>query len=121
MLNYPLSGNTRVISQDALEHFRESLSTRKNDPYSVLLKRNKLPMSLLDDAARSGQGKVRRFIYSNCFSGLSIYHERIETAHRRDRAILRYVWTEGPAEEAQARCWQLRRDGEGERRGGEWS
>ncbi|KAG8883227.1 GTPase required for pre-60S ribosomal subunit nuclear export and maturation [Tulasnella sp. 332] len=43
-------GNTRVISQDALEHFRTSLISRKEDPYSVLLKRNKLPMSLLDDS-----------------------------------------------------------------------
>ncbi|KAF8327933.1 NUC091 domain-containing protein [Cantharellus anzutake] len=50
-------GNTRVISQTALEHFRESLTARKNDPYSVLLKRNKLPMSLLDDAEKSHAGK----------------------------------------------------------------
>ncbi|KAJ7229196.1 NUC091 domain-containing protein [Mycena pura] len=44
-------GNTRVISQTALDHFRTSLSTRMDDPYSVLLRRNKLPMALLDDAA----------------------------------------------------------------------
>lgn len=44
-------GNTRVISQTALDHFRTSLSDRKDDPYSVLLRRNKLPMALLDDAA----------------------------------------------------------------------
>ncbi|KAG9042701.1 GTPase required for pre-60S ribosomal subunit nuclear export and maturation [Tulasnella sp. UAMH 9824] len=43
-------GNTRVISQDALEHFRNAMSERKDDPYSVLLRRNKLPMSLLDDS-----------------------------------------------------------------------
>ncbi|KAG6841731.1 hypothetical protein C0991_007617 [Blastosporella zonata] len=43
-------GNTRVISQTALDHFRTSLAERKNDPYSVLLRRNKLPMALLDDA-----------------------------------------------------------------------
>ncbi|KAJ7019641.1 NUC091 domain-containing protein [Mycena alexandri] len=44
-------GNTRVISQTALDHFRTSLLTKKDDPYSVLLRRNKLPMALLDDAA----------------------------------------------------------------------
>ncbi|CAK5268760.1 unnamed protein product [Mycena citricolor] len=44
-------GNTRVISQTALDHFRTSLATKKDDPYSVLLRRNKLPMALLDDAA----------------------------------------------------------------------
>ncbi|KAF8492829.1 NGP1NT-domain-containing protein [Russula emetica] len=44
-------GNTRVISQTALDHFRTSLQTKQHDPYSVLLRRNKLPMQLLDDAA----------------------------------------------------------------------
>ncbi|KAH3671455.1 hypothetical protein WICMUC_004587 [Wickerhamomyces mucosus] len=42
-------GNTRVISQDALTHFREALGERKTDSYQVLLRRNKLPMSLLDE------------------------------------------------------------------------
>lgn len=42
-------GNTRVISQDALTHFREALGDRKSDSYQVLLRRNKLPMSLLDE------------------------------------------------------------------------
>ncbi|KAG8914048.1 GTPase required for pre-60S ribosomal subunit nuclear export and maturation [Tulasnella sp. 417] len=35
---------------DALKHFRNAMSERKEDPYSVLLRRNKLPMSLLDDS-----------------------------------------------------------------------
>jgi len=42
-------GNTRVITQDALDHFRTSMSSRVNDPYAVLLRRNKLPMSLLQE------------------------------------------------------------------------
>lgn len=42
-------GNTRVIAQDALTHFREAMGAKKNDTYSVLLRRNKLPMSLLDE------------------------------------------------------------------------
>ena len=52
-------GNTRVISQTALDHFRTSLSTKQNDPYSVLLRRNKLPMALLDDASNPNLRKVR--------------------------------------------------------------
>lgn len=44
--------NTRVISQDALTQFRERMAEQKNDPYAVLLKRNKLPMSLLDVSDR---------------------------------------------------------------------
>jgi hypothetical protein len=46
------TGNTRVISQNALDHFRESLAKRQADPYSVVLKQNKLPMSLLDEASK---------------------------------------------------------------------
>lgn len=46
-------GNTRVISQDALSSFREAMAERASDPYQVLLKSNKLPMSLV----RDGEGK----------------------------------------------------------------
>ncbi|KAL8724814.1 MAG: hypothetical protein Q9166_007739 [cf. Caloplaca sp. 2 TL-2023] len=46
-------GNTRVISQDALSSFREAMAERASDPYQVLLKTNKLPMSLIND----GQSK----------------------------------------------------------------
>jgi nuclear GTP-binding protein len=53
------AGNTRVIAQTALDHFRTSLQTKQHDPYSVLLRRNKLPMQLLDDAANPNLRKVR--------------------------------------------------------------
>lgn len=42
-------GNTRVISQDALQHFRDALGETQHDSYQVLLRRNKLPMSLLEE------------------------------------------------------------------------
>ncbi|KAI9478727.1 MAG: NUC091 domain-containing protein [Benjaminiella poitrasii] len=45
-------GNTRVIGQKALEDFRESLAAKVDDPYQVLLKQNKLPMSLLQDSTK---------------------------------------------------------------------
>ncbi|AQZ13367.1 NOG2 (YNR053C) [Zygosaccharomyces parabailii] len=45
--------STRVISQDALKHFREALGETQKDSYQVLLKRNKLPMSLLEEKDRS--------------------------------------------------------------------
>ncbi|KAF7591172.1 guanine nucleotide binding protein-like 2 (nucleolar) [Aspergillus hancockii] len=45
-------GNTRVISQEALTSFRDAVAERASDPYQVLLKTNKLPMSLI----RDGQG-----------------------------------------------------------------
>ncbi|KAL8714608.1 MAG: hypothetical protein Q9220_001556 [cf. Caloplaca sp. 1 TL-2023] len=46
-------GNTRVIAQDTLTAFREAMAQRASDPYQVLLKANKLPMSLIND----GHGK----------------------------------------------------------------
>ncbi|KAF7299124.1 Nucleolar GTP-binding protein 2 [Mycena indigotica] len=61
-------GNTRVISQTALDHFRTSLSTKKDDPYSVLLRRNKLPMALLDDAANSSLRKRPHIVEVEPFS-----------------------------------------------------
>ncbi|ORX42593.1 NGP1NT-domain-containing protein [Hesseltinella vesiculosa] len=48
-------GNTRVIGQKALEDFRESLSAKVHDPYQILLKQNKLPMSLLQDPTKSSR------------------------------------------------------------------
>ncbi|KZT22646.1 NGP1NT-domain-containing protein [Neolentinus lepideus HHB14362 ss-1] len=61
-------GNTRVISQMALDHFRTSLVTKKDDPYSVLLRRNKLPMALLDDAANPNLRKRSHIVETEPFS-----------------------------------------------------
>ncbi|KAJ7819909.1 NUC091 domain-containing protein [Mycena olivaceomarginata] len=61
-------GNTRVISQTALDHFRTSLATKKDDPYSVLLRRNKLPMALLDDAANPNLRKRPHIVEVEPFS-----------------------------------------------------
>ncbi|KAJ2709343.1 GTPase required for pre-60S ribosomal subunit nuclear export and maturation, partial [Coemansia spiralis] len=48
-------GNTRVIGQKALEEFREQMSAKINDPYQVLLRRSKLPTSLLHDSTKIGR------------------------------------------------------------------
>lgn len=45
-------GNSRVISQEALTSFREAMAEKVRDPYQVLLKANKLPMSLLEDPSK---------------------------------------------------------------------
>ncbi|TFK89858.1 NGP1NT-domain-containing protein [Polyporus arcularius HHB13444] len=60
-------GNTRVISQTALDHFRTSLASKQNDPYSVLLRRNKLPMALLDDAANPNLRKRSHILETETF------------------------------------------------------
>ncbi|KAG2022620.1 GTP-binding protein, variant 2 [Coprinopsis cinerea AmutBmut pab1-1] len=61
-------GNTRVISQTALDHFRTSLAGKKDDPYSVLLRRNKLPMALLDDAANPHTRKRSHIVETEPFA-----------------------------------------------------
>ncbi|KAI1182061.1 nucleolar GTP-binding protein 2 [Nemania serpens] len=43
--------NTRVISQDSLAQFRDAMAEKASDPYSVLLKSNKLPMTLIRDGS----------------------------------------------------------------------
>ncbi|KAK9173967.1 NGP1NT (NUC091) domain protein [Cryptosporidium meleagridis] len=42
-------GNTRVITQNKLETFREEISNASSDPFSVVLKRSKIPTSLLNN------------------------------------------------------------------------
>lgn len=47
--------NTRVIAQDSLTQFRDAVAKNQSDPYSYLLKQNKLPMSLIrDDKTKNG-------------------------------------------------------------------
>jgi nuclear GTP-binding protein len=42
-------GNTRVIAQDKMQAFRETLAKGVQDPFSVVLRSSKLPMSLLKE------------------------------------------------------------------------
>jgi nuclear GTP-binding protein len=41
--------NTRVIGQKEMENFREALANKVHDPYTVLMKQAKIPMSLLKE------------------------------------------------------------------------
>lgn len=43
------TGNTRVIKQSSLQKFQEEMGTVMKDPYKVVMKQSKLPMSLLHD------------------------------------------------------------------------
>lgn len=44
-------GNTRVVGATELDRFRQEMNQAVADPYSVVLKRKKLPMGLLQEAA----------------------------------------------------------------------
>lgn len=44
-------GNTRVVDPKQLDNFREEMTEKVADPYSVVLKRKKIPMGLLREVA----------------------------------------------------------------------
>jgi len=46
------AGNTRVISQSALQTFQEEMKKAMKDPYKVVLNQTKLPISLLNEKAK---------------------------------------------------------------------
>ncbi|KAK9322770.1 NUC091 domain-containing protein [Lipomyces orientalis] len=52
-------GNTRVIAQNTLAQFREALGATKKNPYQVLLRQNKLPMSLLEEETANSAPKAQ--------------------------------------------------------------
>lgn len=45
-------GNTRLVSQNELDKFREDMTTKAADPYSVVLRRKKIPMALLQETEK---------------------------------------------------------------------
>eukprot|EP00494_Astrolonche_serrata_P002012 UN02018 len=51
-------GNTRTITQKGLDRFREEMKSKSNDPYTVILKRKHLPMSLLADTEKVQRSNI---------------------------------------------------------------
>ncbi|PVD23351.1 hypothetical protein C0Q70_16619 [Pomacea canaliculata] len=51
-------GNTRVIGQAALQSFQEEMAKVKNDPYRVIMKQTKLPITLLNERAKHARTHV---------------------------------------------------------------
>lgn len=51
-------GNTRIISQNELDSFREEMTTKEADPYSIILRRKKIPMALLQEAEKESRVKI---------------------------------------------------------------
>ncbi len=51
-------GNTRVLSQRELDNFREEMTTKEADPYSVILRRKKIPMALLQESEKLATANI---------------------------------------------------------------
>lgn len=50
--------NTRVIKQSLLQKFQEEMGAIQKDPYRVVMKQSKLPMSLLHDRVKAHNSRV---------------------------------------------------------------
>uniref|UniRef100_A0A8C7TFN7 Nucleolar GTP-binding protein 2 n=1 Tax=Oncorhynchus mykiss TaxID=8022 RepID=A0A8C7TFN7_ONCMY len=50
--------NTRVIKQSSLQKFQDEMGAVKKDPYRVVMKQSRLPMSLLHDRVKAHNSKV---------------------------------------------------------------
>ncbi|CAM9761446.1 unnamed protein product, partial [Heterosigma akashiwo] len=64
-------GNTRVIAQEELDRFREEMTAQASDPYSVILRRKKLPIGLLQEAeaAQQRMNLLETEGYADVFTG----------------------------------------------------
>eukprot|EP01134_Creolimax_fragrantissima_P001634 CFRG1634T1 len=51
-------GNTRVVGPKQLEAFRDAMADKVNDPYQLLLRQSKLPMSLLTDSTKQSRAHL---------------------------------------------------------------
>uniref|UniRef100_A0A131XAQ4 Nucleolar GTP-binding protein 2 n=1 Tax=Hyalomma excavatum TaxID=257692 RepID=A0A131XAQ4_9ACAR len=48
-------GNTRTVSQGALQQFQQELGQAMRDPYQVVMRQSKLPVSLLNEKAKNAR------------------------------------------------------------------
>lgn len=87
-------GNTRLVDGKKLDEFRQQMTEAVADPYSVVLKRKKLPMGLLKEAAEystvSKKALLEQEPFENVFGKLS----------RRKRVKLDQLMVTRGAEEA---------------------
>jgi len=61
-------GNTRVVDPKQLDSFRQEMTEKVADPYSVVLKRKKVPMGLLREAADRETPPSQAFLEQEPFS-----------------------------------------------------
>jgi nuclear GTP-binding protein len=63
-------GNTRTISQTELEKFRDDMTVKAADPYSIVLRRKKIPMALLQDSKKvASMNLLETESYDSVFGG----------------------------------------------------
>ncbi|OII71584.1 hypothetical protein cand_032970 [Cryptosporidium andersoni] len=72
-------GNTRVITQSKLESFRQQMSEVSSDPYSIVLRRSKLPIHLIKENSES----VSNTKYGGNLLKIEPYNQTFGEGHKR--------------------------------------
>lgn len=75
---YEFSGNTRVIGQEQLQKFQKNMGKAVKDPFQVVMRQTKLPVSLLSE-----KSKVGDFTENQMFIGGKIGSEIKEKRNMR--------------------------------------
>ena len=66
---WTIAGNTRVVGQEQLQKFQENLGKALKDPFQVVMRQTKLPISLLSETAKVSYGVrwVTYLLQSVCY------------------------------------------------------
>jgi nuclear GTP-binding protein len=91
-------GNTRVITQSRLQDFRDEIAKSVHDPFKVVLKNSKIPMSLLQS-----EGTAEKSIGQNLLT-VEPYNETFGKASQRKRPKLSITNLDEMAEASSKRC-----------------
>ena len=75
-------GNTRVITQSRLQDFRDEVAKATHDPFQVVLKKSKIPMSLLEATTTAEKGIGQTLL------DVEPYHETFGDRNTRKRPKL---------------------------------
>lgn len=59
-------GNTRTVGATELDRFRDEMRVKAADPYSVILRRKKLPMGLLVESSKMLDGSKAKLLEVQC-------------------------------------------------------
>ena len=91
-------GNTRVITQSRLQDFRDEVAKSVHDPFQVVLKKSKIPMSLLQAEATSEKSIGQTLLE------VEPYHETFGGKGTRKRPKLSFASMDELAESSNKRC-----------------
>ena len=91
-------GNTRVITQSRLQDFRDEIAKSVHDPFQVVLKKSKIPMSLLQAESTTEKSLGQSLL------AVESFNETFGSKGTRKRPKLTFTNLEELAESSNKRC-----------------